>query len=440
MKKTVLLFLCVVLILGVFALPSVAVSEAFSRVTTANTPTSSGSLKFSKRLGAGYTNAPTGPIIAEGSLIVAAGSTLYKLNPQTGESIATASLAGSLGFATVSPTYANGMIFVPLDGGKIQAFSFKTFRSLWVYTDSLGGQSISPITYDSGYVYTGFWNDEDENANYVCLSVKDENPKKQTEAKKAKWTYKHKGGFYWAGSAVTESFVIVGSDDGKVGSSSASKILSLNKKNGKLVSSLKTSGDIRSSVTYDKESSSFFTTSKAGYVYRFKADKKSGKLSSLKTFKACGAVTSMPVVVNSRVYVGCADKDKGRFVVLNASTMKEIYHAQMNGYPQSTALVSTRGNGKAYIYMTYNSKPGGITVFEDSGTQKSAKKTELFTPSGNQSQYCICSVTCADNGTLYYKNDSGFIFAVGANKTSFVVRLINIVLAWLSKLFGGAKK
>lgn len=440
LKKFLSFCLSLVIIVGVLSVPSLAVSEAFSRVTTAKTPTSSAALKFSKKLGAGYVNAPTGPIVVEDVLIVAAGSTLYKLNAETGETIASAALAGSLGFATVSPTYADGKIFVLLDGGKIQAFSFKNFRSLWVYTDPLGGQAISPVTYDSGYVYTGFWNDEDQNANYVCLSVKDENSKKETEAKKARWTYKHKGGFYWAGCAVTESFVVVGSDDGKKGSTSDSKILCLEKKSGKLVSSLKTKGDLRSSVTYDKKSSSFFVSSKAGYVYRFKQNAKSGKLSSLKAFKACGAVTSTPVVVNSRLYFGCADKTAGRFVVLDASTMKEIYHSQMNGYPQSTALVSTRENGKTYVYMTYNAKPGGITVFEDSDSQKSAKKTELFSPSGGQSQYCICSVNCSGDGTLYYKNDSGCIFAVGADSASFIVRLINAVIRFLSKLLTGARQ
>lgn len=428
------------LVLSVALVPSYAVSEAFSRVTTAKTPVSSGSLKFSKRLGAGYTNAPTGPIVAEGTLIVAAGSKLYKLNKDTGETIAASSLAGSLGFAAVSPTYADGKIFVPLDGGKIQAFDFKTLRSIWVYTDLLGGQSISPITFDGGCVYTGFWNGEEENGNYVCLSAKDENPKKQTEAKKAIWTYKHKGGFYWAGSAVTESFVVFGGDDGRDGSDSSSKIFCLNKKSGKLVSSLKTKGDLRSSVTFDEESSCFFTASKAGLVYRFKLNRKSGKLSALKSFKAAGAVTSTPVVSGSRVYFGCADGEKGRFVVLNSSTMKEIYHAEMLGYPQSTPLVSKRENNKTYVYMTYNTKPGGITVFEDSPSQKSAKKRELFSPSGNMSQYCICSVNCSEDGTLYYKNDSGFIFAVGENNTFFLVRVINAVLAWLSALLGGGKR
>ena len=56
------------------------------------------------------------------------------------------------------------------------------------------------------------------------------------------------------------------------------------------------------------------------------------------------------------------------------------------------------------------------------------------------SQYCVCSVNCGEDGTLYYKNDSGFIFAVTAGSTSFIVRVINIILAWLSKLFGGTKR
>ena len=77
------------------------------------------------------------------------------------------------------------MIFAPLADGRVQAFNAETLESLWVYQDTLKGQSLSPITYSDGYIYTGFWNAETKDANYVCIPVTDEDPTNAQEAKEA---------------------------------------------------------------------------------------------------------------------------------------------------------------------------------------------------------------------------------------------------------------
>lgn len=437
LKKCLSFLLCVLLLLSAFSALSFAAVKAESRITFAATPTASASLKFSKRFGAGFMASPTTPVVVGDTLIVASAKKLYKLDAQTGEEIQSVSLFGSIGFGVVSPLYVDGKIFVQLDGAKIQAFDFETMKSLWLYSDPLGGQALSPVTYDNGYIYTGFWNAEDENANFVCISTKDEQPKKETESKKARWKYTVKGGFYWAGAAVTENYVVVGTDDGTKGNGGNSRLLALKKSNGKLASFLKTKGDIRSSVTYDENEKAFFAASKAGIVYRFKLREKNGKLFSLSSFKADGSVTSSPVSYNGRLYFACLNGQKGKFVVLDSSSMKKIYDCEMLGYSQSTALVCARYDGKVYIYMTYNEKPGGVTVFEDSKDRKTAKKTELFKPSGSMSQYCISSVTAGDDGTIYYKNDSGYIFALYQNP-SVIVRMINMILRAFAALTAGA--
>ena len=38
----------------------------------------------------------------------------------------------------------------------------------------------------------------------------------------------------------------------------------------------------------------------------------------------------------------------------------------------------------------------------------------LFTPSGSQAQYAICSPIVDEEGTLYFKNDSAYMMAVGS--------------------------
>ena len=84
--------------------------------------------------------------------------------------------------------------------------------------------------------------------------------------------------------------------------------------------------------------------------------------------------------------------------------------------------------------MTYNKKPGGIIMFADSPGQTEAKKTDLFTPTEDMSQFCVSSVTAGSDGTLYYKNDSGNIFAVTESTQSVFVKMINAILHILLKL------
>ena len=123
-------------------------------------------------------------------------------------------MAGTSSFSINPATYADGMIFVGLSGGKIQAFNAKTLESLWIYTDPLGGQPNTSPTYHDGYIYVGFWNGESKPGNFVAISVTDEDPMKTDEAKLASWSYACVGGFYWAGAYVTDNLCIVGTDDG----------------------------------------------------------------------------------------------------------------------------------------------------------------------------------------------------------------------------------
>lgn len=439
MKKTLSLLLALIIFASSFCMLAYAQSQAYTGIASAQTPTSEARLLFSKKFGGNYKAAPTPPVVVGNTILLVSGVKLYKLNAETGEEIASVKMEGSTLYTTVSPLYADGKIFVSLDEGIVQAFDYKTMKSLWVYTDKIGGQALCPITYDNGYIYSGFWVDETEYANYVCLSVKDENTKKETESKNAKWTYKALGGFYWAGCCVTDKYVIFGKDDGKKNSESSSKIISLDKSTGKAVSSLAVKGDIRSSVVFSAETASYYVSSKAGYVYKFSMDS-SGKLGSLKTYTAPGAVTATPVVYNGRLYVGCQNGFAGKFIVLDAKTMKEIYTADMQGYPQASMLISTgyeQTSGKIYIYSTFNAKPGGITVFEDSKGQTTAVKTELFTPSEDMQQYCISTVSAGEDGTLYYKNDSGNIFALREGKTgvqSLLQKIIDAIKNIIAKI------
>ncbi|MCR4670187.1 MAG: PQQ-binding-like beta-propeller repeat protein [Saccharofermentans sp.] len=434
--------LCI--LLALFVLPGAVTCYAGSdvndsRITHFKTPASHGDsdLLWGKRFGSSYKDAPGVPVVVDDTLLVTGGKKLLKLDALTGKTIKSVEMADAPSFGYTPLLYVNGVIYCPLDNGKIQAFDYKTMKSLWLYTDPDGGQSLTPITYDNGCIYTGFWNDEDLIANYVCIDVKDEDTKSAVEAKTAKWTYKNTGGFYWAGCAVVGDHVIFGGDDGTFYADRGSKLVSLNKNSGALTDSLDIVGDQRSTVTY-ADGKVYFTT-KAGYLYSVTVtDAGEFDKQSLKQLYLGGASTSTPLIFNGRIYLGVQGEGfgSGYFKVINADTLSVIYSADTNGYPQGKFLLTDayyKDTGKVYIYAACNGLPGGITVFADSAGQTVPETGELFMPSGRTSGYCISPVVCDENGTLFYKNDSGYVFAV-RNK-SFRVSIFRKIFRGIKILF-----
>ena len=239
-----------------------------------------------------------------------------KVDKETGLIVKTGTMVGGSSFAINCATYAEGMIFIGLANGRVQAFNAETLESLWVYRDALGGQPNCPIAYADGYIYTGFWNSETKQANFVCLSVTDEDATKTNEAKLPTWTYTHNG-FYWAGAYVNSDFVLVTTDDGEGGYTTGyGSILSLNPKTGKLIDSLQATnvGDLRSSVCYDEETEAYYFTSKGGDLYQVKVNADGtftkGSLRRLHLDNGADSAsappmsTSTPVIANGRAYIG----------------------------------------------------------------------------------------------------------------------------------------
>lgn len=402
--------------------PNFRNSDVNMALTSAQTPSGSETavLKWATKLGEGWSASPSVQIIADNALIVMCGNkNLYKLDLQTGEVLQETTMTAAPNFGYTPATYADGLIFCPLSGGTIQAFDAKTLESVWIYQDELGGQSLSPITYNDGCVYTGFWNGESKDANYVCVNVSDGS---------LVWNKTVTGGFYWAGSVVLGDALIVGTDDGASGYSGDSKLYSLNKDNGSVISELTLTGcgDQRSSIAYSEEKGRVYFTAKNGYLCSAAVDTATGELSDLKTSKQANQCTSTPVVYGDQVYFSCGsgvvvgEGGSGNFVVADADTLEQHYAVALTAYPQGSVLVSDAyltETGKLYCYSTYNGKPGGLSLIKVDPTVDTvdgSEFVELYDAKGYE-QYCITSPICGPDGTIYYKNDSGYILAVGTN-------------------------
>lgn len=392
-------------------------------------------LIWAKKLGSGWKDAPSVQIIADNSLVVMSGKKLYKLDLATGEITAEGDMVSEPSYGYTPPTYAVGMIFCPLGGGTVQAFNASTLESLWVYTDVLGGQALSPITYSDGYIYTGFWKNYTDAASYVCLSVTDEDPANPLEAKQASWRFVNAGGYYWAGSLTIGNAVIFGSEDGTKSVGGNAHLYSIDKISGALISDIELAGvgDIRSTIAYDPDSGRIFFTTADGYLCSAFVDAAAGVISDVKMVYYNAKSTSTPVVYKGRVYFGTGSGittsgSSGNFVVADAVTLKMINYIGLRGYPQCSALLSTayESEGYLYFYCTYNSTPGGISMIRVDAQSAMMELTELYNAEGYE-QYCITSLICDKDGTIYYKNDSGNIMAVGFSGAARVRRLIDAI-------------
>ena len=426
-------------------------------------------LNWANPLGEGYSSeAVSCPIlIAEDGydyLIVYARDKLYKVDALSGTVVCTGQMLATSSFAINTPTFADGMIFVGLANGMIQAFRADTLESLWVYQDALKGQPNCPITYYNGYIYTGFWQSETADANYVCLSVTDEDPTSTTEQKLPRWTYTSKGGFYWAGAYVCDDFLLVGTDDGQAGYlSDSASLLCLDAKSGAELDRIDgLRGDIRSNISH--ADGRYYFTSKGGYFYSVAVNKAADGTITLDKagFKPLyldnggndrskpPMSTCTPVVYNGRAYIGVSGVSQfgaysgHNITVIDLSSNTIAYTVPTQGYPQTSGLLTTAHSdgGYAYVYFFDNFTPGKLRVLKDRPGQRAPLTdntvTEtylsegkdvtvttpyvLFTPADDEAQYAICSPISDQYGTLYFKNDSARLMALSNTITKITVK------------------
>lgn len=395
-------------------------------ITEAEIPRENAELKWAVQYAEDWTESFTPPVLANGYIYTVKDNRVLKINKADGSLAAESEpLEGSTAFSTIAAAYGGGMIFVPIGGGRIQAVDADNLTSLWVSDGGeTGGQTISPVIYYDGCIYTGTWNGEELDGEFFCIDTADTDKNSVSEIKPRKWSIKHRGGFYWVGAYVSDKYVIFGSDDGTEDFQSDTSVLyCADRITGEITDKIEgLHGDLRSAVTYDELSGCVYFTSKGKRLYKVPL-KDGGKFGNAEFAEMDGSSTAAPIVYKNMVFVGMSgesafEKTGHKYAVIDSDSMKIIKTADVPGYPQANGILSRayEKENKLYLYTAYNAEPGGIYEIEiaDTADSISLSGRDLFVPDEAMRQYCVCSLTADDDGTLYYKNDSGYMMAVGS--------------------------
>lgn len=361
------------------------------------------------------------PLVVNENIYLAINNKIMLIDKETGETIKENTLAGQCGFFSMV-AYGEGKIFVPMSSGVLQAFNAETLESIWVTKSRSGMQQICPVVYSDGYVYTGTWKGGSPASGvFYCVSAEDEDPFSTNEIKEPTWESDNTG-FYWAGATVVNDFIYFGGDSGVM--------QARDRFTGDLIDEYElphegTTCTIRSGSTYDPETQMLYFTGKETqslYGIKINADGTFDKQNIL-SCKVSGQTTTVPQVYNGRVYVTSGTMTSGGGLdVIDSQTLEPIYIVNLApgeetrfGISQSTPLITTayatpENNNTIYLYLCLNEPSGRIVCVKDFEGNTEPLVQYAWTPSSVQ--YSTHSLVAGDDGTIYYKNDQKYLYAL----------------------------
>ena len=393
-----------------------------STVTDAKTPAQAAGLKWAfdwkAESGQQYANCSE-PVIANGFVYIATENELIKIDSSTGKKVASAPLASKVSY-TSRPIYTNGLIIVPLNGGAVQAITADKLICKWLspgLTDLT--QSSCTVVSDGEYVYVGSVDisyDENYNATYGNGSFM----RIKIATGEVSWqNIDASEGYYWTGAALTDKYAIV--------PTSAGTLKCIDKTTGDVVSTMKLGALANADCVADPSNgSTFYQMTHDGKLHVISLSAK-GVLSEQKTVDlgltnnmSAPAVAGENLIVGGQTATGSAlalyNLKTGKTTMVTAADGKEL-PAGFNGIA-ATPLVSVQG-GKTYVYFTVNSADSKDYVNYSAGggvyryTLGDAEATQIYDAVGHY-QYCDSPVIADASGNLYYINDSGTLFKLGA--------------------------
>lgn len=336
---------------------------------------------------------------------------LHRLNSK-GEETASVQLFGSIDSSACRMAYTDGVIIIPLSNGRLQGVSATEMKTLWVSgAIASGAQNISTVTASGGMVFTGTANSLDSSYNaatgtfFGINAITGERVWANEEANT---------GFYWSGACKVGNVLLYGNDAGV--------LTAVDPATGKTVSALKLSSAIRSTVISNSAETEAYVTTNDGTLHKISVAP-NGSLSELGTASFASKSTSTATLFQGNLFVGgCAADYTGTLSIVDAATMQVKHSVSLPFEVKSAPLVAKAADGNTYAYFTCNgvddnrqdhTSGGGAWVY----CLETNTATKLFDATGSMANYCTKSITMGADGTLYWTNDSGTLFAL-ANAAS----------------------
>lgn len=389
-----------------------------STVTSAPTSSSNAALAWKKN----YGNNNYSEILTLGDSIYFASSllnpdwttqpaVLHRLNAKTGEETASLQLFSAID-STCRPVYTDGVIVVPLANGRLQGISATEMKTLWVSgAIASGAQNISTVTASGGMVFTGTANSLDSSYNaatgtfFGINAITGERVWANEEANT---------GFYWSGACKVGNVLLYGNDAGV--------LTAVDPATGKTVSALKLSSAIRSTVISNNAETEAYVTTNDGTLHKISVAP-NGSLSELGTASFASKSTSTATLFQGNLFVGgCAADYTGTLSIVDAATMQVKHSVSLPFEVKSAPLVAKAADGNTYAYFTCNGAEGKWPDYTSGGGAwvyclETNTATKLFDATGSMANWCTKSIVMGADGTLYWTNDSGTLFAL-ANAAS----------------------
>lgn len=390
-----------------------------STVTSAPTSSSNAALAWKKNYGNNnYSEILTlgGSIYFASSLLnpdwTAQPAVLHRLNAKTGEETASLQLFSAIDASACRMAYTDGVIIIPLSNGRLQGVSATEMKTLWVSgAIASGAQNISTVTASGGMVFTGTANSLDSSYNaatgtfFGINAITGERVWANEEANT---------GFYWSGACKVGNVLLYGNDAGV--------LTAVDPATGKTVSALKLSSAIRSTVISNNAETETYVTTNDGTLHKISVAP-NGSLSELGTASFASKSTSTATLFQGNLFVGgCAADYTGTLSVIDAATMQVKHSTSLPFEVKSAPLVAKAADGNTYAYFTCNGAEGTWPNYTSGGGAwvyclETNTATKLFDATGSMANWCTKSIVMGADGTLYWTNDSGTLFAL-ANAAS----------------------
>lgn len=338
------------------------------------------------------------PILVNNHIYAVRNHKIEMLDAKTGEVKASTKLYSQIGYYS-NIIYGGGMIFVPLGNGDVQCFNATTLKSMYLIENpaSLGNSwgVYGAMHYDDGKLYVGYSNQGDY-GGYAVYDTLDPNIDDEYEVVEPLWmTGEEDQSYYGAGAVTIEDMVVIGGDGGVVSVRNA--------KTGEELSKLQLSGKIRCSLVY--ADGYIWTTTQGKKIYKLLLSE-SGKVTVAEEADLPNISNASPVVTGGKVYITGGVWGAGFFAVYD---MNLTLLAQEKGEnPFYTPTVSTAYDNVC-VYFTENGPEGSLYMAEVTANNK-ITLTKIYTP--EHQQYSMSKVIIGSDGTIYYTNDSGYLFAI----------------------------